>query len=365
MTDPTSTAPSELQHDEDFEQAFSRIPDANLGKGHISFKNRLMQNTLMAVDTFMSRAMAAKHIAARREKVQARVQADLAKRTDAKVVDVPRRRNLGPEEFYHEYLRKGVPVVLDGMCKEWACTKKWTMDYFADRYGDDKIVTTTGEIQTSDGSVKTHMTLREVIENKNPEQEKYLRFHPLIAEHPELADDIPFDWFEKYKGRWSMYSQSQFFIGAKGTTTGTHNSQLANLFALVEGEKEWYLYPTSYTPYIDPPVTHSVYRLSRHNSGLIHDPAYSKLDAYRVHLKEGDVLWNPPFYWHSVHNITSTIGVGYRWNDHFLSMKMHPMMWFLDIFATDPSWFSMIRMCRNENKKERSRQAARAKAGKG
>lgn len=345
---------------QDTDPAFFADTDPNLGRGDISAGSRFAQNALMAMDTFMPHVLSQKLMRGPRDRVQRSVQAQLEKKKAGVIVPIPRRRNLDPEEFYREYLRKGVPVVMEGAANDWVCRKKWTMQYFADRYGDDEITVTTGEVQTSSGSVRTAVTLRDVIENKDQSDMKYLRFHPLIAIHPELADDIPFDWFEKYKGRKSMFSQSQFFIGTQGTATGMHNSQLANLFAMVSGEKDWFLFPTSYTALMDPPVTHSVYRLSRHNTGQVVEPAYAKLDGYRVHLKAGDVLWNPPFYWHSVCNLTDTIGVGYRWNDYRLSVKMHPMMWFLDNFARDPSWYTMIKACREENRKERSRLAAKA-----
>jgi len=195
MTDPIRRpeAPSAIPGSPgpmaDTDPAFMRESDPDLGRGHLSFKTKRMQNSLMAADTFLTRGLAAKFIAGPRNQVQARVQADLAKRPEGVVVDVPRRRNLGPKEFYREHLRKGVPVVMEGMASHWDCCKEWTMQYVVDKYGDDEILVTSGEIQTSDGSIKSAITLRDGIENRDPIKEKYLRFHPLIAEHPELVFD--------------------------------------------------------------------------------------------------------------------------------------------------------------------------------
>ena len=350
--------PDELRPMPEPVQVRDHIPD--MGKSDITLANRLVQTGLMALDHCLPRSVAEKWLAGPRNKVQERIREDLRKRPPGRVFEIPRRRNLGPEEFYREYLRPGLPVVMEGMTDDWPCREKWDLQFFADRYGDDEVVVTGGNPQTSEGSVKASVTLRDVVENSDPEDMKYLRFHPLISLHPELAADIPIEWFERYRRRPCLYSQTQFFIGTRGTDTGIHNSQMANLFAMIRGEKEWLLFPTAYTAFLDPPTTHSVYRMSRFNRGHFYDPSYAQLDCYHVHLKAGDVLWNPSFWWHTVRNLTDTIGVGYRWNDHVLGMKMSASMMLLDVFARDPSWYEMMKMCRAETRLVRAgRKAAR------
>ena len=38
-----------------------------------------------------------------------------------------------------------------------------------------------------------------------------------------------------------------------------------------------------------------------------------KADGWTVILEPGDVLYNPPFFWHQARSIDTNIGVGFRW----------------------------------------------------
>lgn len=322
-----------------------------IGEGHITLRDRAVHNALMVADHLMSRGLADKLVAPLRRNHLARVTRHLERRGPGTLWPIDRRKDLTPEEFHREYLLPGIPVVLDGAAKDWGCTGKWTLPYFAEQYGDDKVTITSGIPHHDPRIAKDFVLMRDVIEQKDPENVKYLRFHPMLALHPELADDFPYEWFKRMKKRWHPYSHLQFFIGTKGTQTGTHDSQMANLFVMVSGEKTWYLHPTNYTAFMDPPTSRSVYRLSRHNTGRVFEDPYRVLDGYVVHLKEGDVLWNPPFYWHSVENLTDTIGVGFRWNDKRLAMRQSFTMFMLDWLAVDPTWFYMFRVGRDETKR--------------
>ena len=315
-----------------------------LGRGQISLRNRALYNSLMALDHILPRKLAVRWIAGSRERVHVKIRNELEHRPKGTLVPVIRRRNLSPDEFFHEYLRPGIPVVMEGMASDWPCCGKWTFDFFDELYGDDPVVLTDGVVPHVPSVARRYAVFRDILRSSDGAQAEYLRFHPLLALHPELTDDFPLNWFETYKHRRSLYSHIQFFVGSKGTATGLHNSQLCNLFVMVHGEKQWVLYPTAYTPFMDPQTTRSVYRLSRHNTGNFIEPALSKLDGYLVHMRPGDVLWNPPFYWHSVRNMTDTIGVGYRWNDQRAAARQSLSMLLLDLFATDPTWFRIWRI---------------------
>ena len=320
----------------------------HFSRGSIALGNRVRHNALMVADRFLAPWGAAKWLDGPRKKLLARVQGDLQRRPPGVLVDIPRRRDLDPEEFYRRYVRKGEPVLLEGAARNWTCSGKWSAQYFAEKYGDDEITLAPSGLPFSDSAQKSTITLREVLNNRSADEFRYLRFHPMLALHPELARDVPREWFEAHKGRRSLWHSNFFFIGSKGTSTGMHSAQACNLFALIRGEKAWRIYPPGYTALMDPPASLSPFRLSRHNKGLFEDPVYNRLNGYKVHMRAGDVLWNPPFYWHSVLNLTDTIGFGYRWNDHMLALKMHPVLTFVDLFVRDPSWFQLARTARKQ-----------------
>lgn len=322
-----------------------------LGRGAISLRDRMLSNALMIADHLVSRRIAERFVAPRRARLLDKVRRELEAAGPGTLYPIDRRTDLTPEQFHREYLLPGIPVVLAGAAKQWPCTGKWTLDYFAEHYGDDQVTITSGVPHHDPRVDRRHVQMRDVIRNADPEDIKYLRFHPMLALHPELLDDFPYEWFLRQKGRRHLYSHLQFFIGTKGTQTGTHNSQMANLFVMVSGKKVWYLHPPAYTAFMDPMTSRSVYRLSRHNTGRVFEEAYRPLDGYEVHLEEGDVLWNPPFWWHSVKNLTDTIGVGFRWNDKRLAMRQSMTMFLLDWLAVDPTWYRMFRIGRDETRR--------------
>jgi hypothetical protein len=268
----------------------------------------------------------------------------MAQRGEGKIMPIERRRDLSLEEFQNHYVKKGIPVVLEGAAAEWPCVKKWSLDYFKKEYGKDEIVLVD---QAIPGYPYELTTLADVIDNINGGGSKYYRFYPLLARHPECINDFDYKWLKARRNPLSWFDAFQVFIGPKGSYTALHNANQSNLFVQVYGEKKWVLYSHYYSPVIDPHPISNVYRSApgKRETGPFNpfEPdydypfeLYKYIDGYSVHLKPGDVLWNPPFYWHAVKNETESIGVGYRWLSPLYSFKISPLYMFLDCFATKP-----------------------------
>ena len=116
----------------------------------------------------------------------------------------------------------------------------------------------------------------------------------------------------------------QVFIGGKGSKTSLHCATENNLFTQVFGEKHWYLYPPKNDFFLNPPITKSPYFYSNFNP---EKPDYNKFPAARFLttfecvLRPGDILFNPPLWWHQVKNLNHSIGVGFRWFSPVNSIK--------------------------------------------
>jgi ribosomal protein L16 Arg81 hydroxylase len=67
------------------------------------------------------------------------------------------------------------------------------------------------------------------------------------------------------------------------------------------------------------------------------------VDWYEVMLEPGDVLYNPPFYWHHVANITDNVSVGVRWYSFRDAMQAAPLKNILSFMATNPTLFEASR----------------------
>ena len=284
---------------------------------------------------------------------------ELISHGEGRIMPVERRTDLSLEEFKDHYVRKGIPVVMEGAAKEWDCVKKWSLQYFKELHGDDEIVLV--DQGTPDYPYEL-TTLADVIDNIRGGGSKYYRFYPLLTRHPEHLQDFDYKWLRERRTNPVWFDAFQVFIGGEGSYTALHNANQSNLFVQAYGEKKWVLYSNCYAPVIDPPPIRNVYRgaPSKKESGPFNpfEPnfegpyeLFKYIDGYSVHLKPGDVFWNPPFYWHAVLNPTDSIGVGYRWLSPLYSYKISPLYMTLDCMATKPPiWkaYSLYRKDINE-----------------
>src|SRR5438309_11361590 len=56
-----------------------------------------------------------------------------------RLLNVERRKGLSALEFRAQYLRRGLPVILDGAARDWTCTRDWSVDNLRRRFGTETI----------------------------------------------------------------------------------------------------------------------------------------------------------------------------------------------------------------------------------
>lgn len=323
---------------------------------NIKLSNRLQYNYYQLMDHFLGRDRSFKLHEEGRRRFYSKLHDQLKSKGIGQVRPVERRKDLSLKEFKNHYMRKGIPVVMEGAAKEWDCVKKWSFDYFKDLHGKDEIVMVDQKHMENDYK-KT--TLADAIDEIKKGNGEYYRFYPLLERHPEHIKDFDYTWLLKRKNKVTWFEAFQVFIGGEGTVTPLHNANQCNLFVQTHGEKKWMLYPNESVSVIDPSPIRNVYRSAPYKteSGPF-DPfnpdyetpytLFKYLDSYEVHLKPGDVFWNPPFYWHAVKNIGESIGVGYRWFSPFYMFKTSPLYSFLDLCVTNPPFWKAYQLYRKD-----------------
>jgi hypothetical protein len=268
--------------------------------------------------------------------------------------DIDQYDDLSPEKFRQEYLSSARPMVFRGAAKNWPCTRKWSPEYFGDKYGDDQVILINDHIAT-DESVEETITLREIIDNLDSEKAKYARFVPILDNHPELFDDFDTSWLSQRihkKGLVKLWGnkgkgtslRSHLFIGRKNAKTDVHCALTNNFFVNVYGKKRWFLISPEYNPMIYSPVNWGPGVFGTEVSPLDRDdpkhPLWKHVKGYMVTLNPGDVLFNPPFWWHHVTNITDSVAIGIRWYDVVNAMTASSTQNILSMLATNPSMIS-------------------------
>jgi hypothetical protein len=314
----------------------------------LTFGQRFQYGVYQFCDHFFGR----KKLFKNRQKFYGGLAESMKKKGEGRIMPIERRKDLSLKEFKEHYVKKGIPVVIEGGAKEWDCVKKWSLEYFKELHGKDEIFLVD---QGKTGFPYELTTLAEVIDNIRSGGSKYYRFYPLLARHPEHLKDFDYNWLKERRTKPIWFDAFQVFIGGEGSYTSLHNANQSNLFVQVYGEKKWVLYSHYYSAIVDPDPVRNVYRSApgKIQEGPFNpfepnfDPPYNLykyIDGYSVHLKPGDILWNPPFYWHAVKNASDSIGVGYRWLSPFYSFKISFLYMFLDCFANNPPIWKAFRL---------------------
>ena len=255
--------------------------------------------------------------------------------------------------FKKHYINKGIPVVIKGGAKNWNAVNEWSIDFFKDRYGEEEIL----YVDYLNHSEYKRLKLRQILEGLKGKDGKYYRFYPLLQRHPEHKNDFDYNWLRQCKHKFNWFENFNVFIGADGHSSPIHNSFSNNIFTQVTGRKEWIIYPPCYSPIFDPDPAMNMYRGTSERQGKRFDsfepdfdkhPLFKYIDGYRVVLEPGDILYNPPFWWHTVVNKSDGIGVGYRWMPPLHCLRQHPVYFMLDLMVKNPPIWKALKLAKED-----------------
>lgn len=198
------------------------------------------------------------------------------------------------------------PVVVRGLHR---LRRDWSVDALIGAFGDTPI------LFNDDYGYRMHplRVLRE-----DPGADRYVtNCEQLLARHPELVEDLAVDAYRPWT-RKRPYC-AQLFLGARRSLgLYFHCANNFNAFTMLHGRKRWTLVHPDHSYFMYPIVSrHSAYVASIINH-VEAPPGATELfgfcPRYEVVLEPGDVLFNPPWWWHQVENLDeTTVGCASRW----------------------------------------------------
>lgn len=241
--------------------------------------------------------------------------------------EVPRIRptDLTPEDFVKRFYQTNQPVVIDGLIKDSKAVRDWTLPWFKQHYGSKLLKVIDENFTKLDTfTVRTdHISIAEAVDRMLAGEPTYINnYSGVFTDHPKLFDEIDPLKIRAYTPALVKDPTGlNLFMGGKGTGSPLHCASGGNFFCMIHGEKKWTLAHPDFTPYMYPTLhpdgLYAASSIQAHKS-------YDQLDEegyrlwrhvpkYRVHLKEGDVYFNPQWWWHMVENPTDTsIGIAVR-----------------------------------------------------
>jgi len=243
---------------------------------------------------------------------------------------VGRRHKLAGEEFFREYYLTNRPVIITGMLDDFPARSKWTLDYFAEHFGDRMVEVQFGRdadpqyelnsiahkkqmrfgdyvelVRTSGNTNDFYMTAN----NDSKNRESLTELLDDVGSLPEyLADDPSRRGF--------------FWFGPAGTLTPLHHDLTNNFMAQIIGRKRVRLVAPCETPNIYN-HRHCFTHVDARNVDLERFPSMKDVPILDCTLEPGEILFLPVGWWHHVEGLDISVTISatnFKWPNDFFTM---------------------------------------------
>jgi hypothetical protein len=233
------------------------------------------------------------------------------------------------ESFYRQYIKTQRPCVIKNVPYD---KKLWTIDYIRSIWGDHPMV-----VHDVAQLGKSHeMTLNQMMEfNKKGLGCAYMSFNRTFFDTNKhmlkdtmCAEEIHEILKKRRKVNGDLNIEAQLFISTESThptqtlaRTFMHCANNINMFFNIQGKKRWVLVDPEFSLCVYPSTffrnTGAFFSLIKSASvaekELPRFPLYEYCPKYEIDLEEGDVLFVPCWWWHSVETLTAaTLSIAVR-----------------------------------------------------
>lgn len=235
------------------------------------------------------------------------------------------------------------PIVIRGYAKDHDCVRYWSPEYFKEHCGDFKIFyTTTDQIINDNGTCLSDFIDQIVAGSKNRAYVENLS--DIFNAFPELHEHLGLDKVAQYLGDYASYHKiAQLFFGGVGTGAVFHCANELNCFLNIYGQKKWKFVHPKYSIAMQSTLMNKGYFVGsfiKHNApkGYLEakSPLYNRIPKLTITLEPGDLLLNPPWWWHCITNLTPiTIAVATRWRILAEYIRQSPIYDFVQSLRTE------------------------------
>ncbi|MES2318687.1 MAG: cupin-like domain-containing protein [Pseudomonadota bacterium] len=240
---------------------------------------------------------------------------------------IARRERLTGDEFLHQYYRQNRPVIITGMLEHFAARGKWTLDYFAQRFGERVVEVQFGRdadpqyelnsiahkrqlpfgdyvdmVRTCGSSNDFYMTANNDSQNREALKELW----DDVAALPDYLDD-------------DLTRRGFFWFGPEGTITPFHHDLTNNFMMQIMGRKRVKLIaPCNLAKVYN--HRHCFTDIDANAVDLKRFPAMSGVPILDCVLEPGEILFLPVGWWHHVEALDISItlaATNFRWDNDF------------------------------------------------
>ena len=242
---------------------------------------------------------------------------------------IERRERLFGADFLQQHYRMNRPVIITGMLEHFPARGKWTLDYFAERFGERMVEVQFGRdadpqyemnsiahkrrlafgeyvelVRTSGSSNDFYMTAN----NNSQNQEALKELWDDVGALPEYLDDDP-------------ARRGFFWFGPAGTITPLHHDLTNNFMAQIIGRKRVRLVaPCELAKVYN--HRHCFTEVDARAVDLARFPAMAGVTIHDCVLEPGEILFLPVGWWHHVEALDISVtlaSTNFLWPNDFYS----------------------------------------------
>lgn len=228
------------------------------------------------------------------------------------------------------------PVIIREVLVNSSGVAKWPDgDWWMEHYKDEEILCGTLDSVRDECTVGDFFT-----EVKNGKPFYISGASKIMTRNPDLAAMVEDPRIPQIEPGERV--STQIFMGLKNMGSDIHSAMGVNIFRQMVGRKKWWFIPPSQTPYLKPSININGFSAHTHTlvgkNGETESPWMNKLERYTAVLNPGDVLINPPWFWHGILNQGESddslvVGVPTRYGgkpSNIAALKSNP---FMTVFA--------------------------------
>lgn len=193
------------------------------------------------------------------------------------------------------------PVIIRGVLVNSSGVEKWhDGDWWMENYKDEEVLCGTFD------NVRDSCTIGDFFDEVRKGNAFYVSgASKIFTKNPPLAKMVDDDRLLAIEPGERV--STQMFMGLKDMGSDIHAAMGINIFRQMVGRKKWWFIPPSQTPYLKPSINVNGFSSHTHTmvgkNGETESPWMKKLERYTAVVEAGDILINPPWFWHGILNL--------------------------------------------------------------
>lgn len=222
-------------------------------------------------------------------------------------------------QFQLDFMKKEKPVIITNCITHWPamCEHKWTVSYIKTIAGSRTVPVEIGDKYTSEEWTQKLISMSEFIDTyiEPNNSTGYLAQHQLFEQIPELKDDIIVPDYCYLSDKEDENVIINAWFGPEGTISPLHHDPYHNLLVQVVGSKYIRLYDRKLSDFVYPHegMLDNTSQVDVENWDKDNFPKFGDADYVECILKEGEMLYIPPKWWHYIRSLSTSFSVSFWW----------------------------------------------------